>query len=890
MTEADRTFDWTLLPGGAPTPPRDPDERSGEIAGRYQLRRLLGKGGYGQVLEAQDPLTDELVAIKFLEAATGERLEGVLREVTALRFLRLPGVVRLRDDGFDGDRYFMVMDRVVGEPFAGPPRARSWSEIEGTALELLEILGRVHLAGVVHRDLKPANVLVTAAGRPVVLDFGIAGGQPLSLTSEGGPGGGTPLYLAPEQIHGKVCDGRTDLYAVGVMLFAALAGSWPHNGRTHVEIMRDRIRRPAQPMAELAPDAPDEVAAVIDALLQRDPERRPASALAALERLGGRSRGRVVDLLPPHLPHLPVPDAEALRPLFRGPDTFHHLREDAASALWARTGGQPAAVADELAAWVRAGLSWREDALLVIERPSLAQLEAGLVVGLTPPDDAPTLSGDALAMRDWIRIAWPDATPALLAALSGRSSTEILTALAELREARLCWDLPGGRLGTRPGVPPQGEADEARLRAAHGRLADALPRPSEARLRHLLRAGATADVLLPELSALARSLLVEGQLPRALAVLEIGLPLARRPGDWADDEEELLRLVSLTALAHEDDAALDRALYDLGRATGGSDLRESLMLLLQGVRAALRGEGARGLGLLDALAPFDDEELEIWRQAGRARAASRVGLTREGELLDELETWAARGSPLRAAKLAGWRANWLYRQGRFAEAATLHRASGAAKRAAGDGVATLVNAATCAMYALQFLEADRLAQRARDEAARLRHPRFEALATWLIRTLAYRNRVALRPDEALVDAAALLGSHIEAIFAMNEAAVAWRQGDTPTAARLARRAATAYRARGYREPGLLSEALALAAERTVTPTQVAPLVEAALQFRVPALAVQTLGLLYLSVDASDPNIREHAIRLATCRPVTEWGACLDVMSFDEALGRVRVTN
>src|SRR5579883_739740 len=132
------------------------------IAGRYVLERLLGRGGQAEVWSAADRITGSRVAVKLLgEGASPARAR---REIATLRLLRLPGVVRLLDEGVDDERGFVVMELVLGAPFPGVATPCTWAELGPPTLRLLETLARVHACGVVHRDLKPANVLVTADG------------------------------------------------------------------------------------------------------------------------------------------------------------------------------------------------------------------------------------------------------------------------------------------------------------------------------------------------------------------------------------------------------------------------------------------------------------------------------------------------------------------------------------------------------------------------------------------------------------------------------------------------------------------------------------------------------------------------------------------------------
>ncbi|WP_170319968.1 serine/threonine-protein kinase [Polyangium spumosum] len=273
------------------------DEQGRTIEDRYTLVRHLGRGAHGDVWAADDRILGEQVALKWMRVAHGSMRARIRREITTLRMLRFPGVVRLIDEGIADGRPFLVMELVEGRPFPGAekppgtPRRIPWRTLAGSALALLETLSHVHAAGVVHRDLKPENVLVRPDGRPVVLDFGISRLQaPGSerLTSAGQLVG-TPLYVAPEQILGRTVDARTDLYAIGVMLYESLTGRVPHEAKDVTSMLRARLVKPALRVEELAPELPAVVARVIDRLLATRIEDRFGSAAEVLAALRGES-------------------------------------------------------------------------------------------------------------------------------------------------------------------------------------------------------------------------------------------------------------------------------------------------------------------------------------------------------------------------------------------------------------------------------------------------------------------------------------------------------------------------------------------------------------------------------------------------------------------------
>jgi Protein kinase domain len=348
------------------------------VADRYQLRARLGQGGHGEVWEADDPLSGEVVAVKLLHGGFGAEPHRVRREVAVLRLLHLPGVVRLLDEGVHDGCPFLVMERVHGAPFPGGDRAPpcAWEAIAEATVAVLETLARIHAAGVIHRDLKPENILVDAEGRTTLLDFGLSIGDLLGEdSSEQGRIVGTPAYLAPEQIRGDPVTPRADLYALGVLLYEALSGELPHPCSSLHELIAARLNDPPAPLGALAPLVPPAVAALVERLLSVEVEDRPASAAEVLGVLRGQPLERLAFAALPA-----VADEETLRALFTRRSRFLHLQTDAARALFTRTAGEQARVSDEVNAWVRIGLGRRDGAALAVDREALDRLEAGLAL------------------------------------------------------------------------------------------------------------------------------------------------------------------------------------------------------------------------------------------------------------------------------------------------------------------------------------------------------------------------------------------------------------------------------------------------------------------------------------------------------------------------------
>ncbi|MCY1009745.1 protein kinase [Nannocystis pusilla] len=264
----------------------------GELyANRYRIEALAGRGGMGAVYRAVDVLVGDVVALKVLgQSVTPKLLEGFRREVRLARRISHPNVARTHDMGEHGGVPFLIMEFVDGTTLqellrddtgaAGLAPARA----ARIALSVCEALTAAHAAGVVHRDLKPANILLEAEGRVVLTDFGIA--RPLDGQHTQGLLG-TPVYMAPEQVAGAPVDARTDLYAVGLVLFEMLTGRLPFAGDTAFAAAVARLNEPPLDVLAVRPDAPEPLAELVRQCLSQEPDRRPASAAAIAERLRG---------------------------------------------------------------------------------------------------------------------------------------------------------------------------------------------------------------------------------------------------------------------------------------------------------------------------------------------------------------------------------------------------------------------------------------------------------------------------------------------------------------------------------------------------------------------------------------------------------------------------
>ena len=256
------------------------------LGGRYRIVGRLGRGGMGEVYRADDLKLAQPVALKFLPPELDRdpsRLMQLHNEVRMARQVSHPNVCRVYDiDEVDGHT-FLSMEYVDGEELASLLRRIGRFSIERSlelAREICAGLGAAHERGVVHRDLKPANVMIDGTGRVRITDFGLAGVAGESLRA------GTPAYMAPEQLAGAEVTARSDIYALGLVLYELFTGQRAIEARNVAELLRKReagIVPPSQLVRELDPA----IDRAIFRCLEHDPRDRPASALAVSAALPG---------------------------------------------------------------------------------------------------------------------------------------------------------------------------------------------------------------------------------------------------------------------------------------------------------------------------------------------------------------------------------------------------------------------------------------------------------------------------------------------------------------------------------------------------------------------------------------------------------------------------
>ncbi len=260
---------------------------------RYRIVRLIGEGGMGRVYQAEHVGLGRKVAVKVLHPMYSNDVEVVerfRREARAASAIGHPSIVDVTDTGTTQDgRAFFVMEYLDGVELADVIIDQGTLDAYRAAhigVQVCRALAAAHKAGIIHRDLKPENVfLVDQEGQAdfvKVLDFGIAKSTHLEMSRGGGltqPGFamGTPEYMAPEQAAGLSADPRVDIYAVGGILYAMLAGRPPHQGRNVMETLNKKATEDVKPIREYRLDVPEELDRIVMWCLERKPDDRPAS-------------------------------------------------------------------------------------------------------------------------------------------------------------------------------------------------------------------------------------------------------------------------------------------------------------------------------------------------------------------------------------------------------------------------------------------------------------------------------------------------------------------------------------------------------------------------------------------------------------------------------------
>jgi tetratricopeptide (TPR) repeat protein/predicted Ser/Thr protein kinase len=249
--------------------------------GKYALREKLGQGGMGVVYKAWDEHLGRWVALKFLTGGDREDQRRFLREAQTSARVQHPNIVPVYEVGELDGRLFIAMQYVPGTTLdrARLPVRRLLEAVRDVGLAIHQ----AHKQGIIHRDLKPGNIMVTPERQTFVMDFGLAKPERAdSSISASGVVLGTPHYMSPEQATGHVraVDHRADIYSLGATLYHLLAGRPPHVGETSMAVLMSALNEDPTPLRKLAPEVPRDVETIVHKAMERDRDRRYASAAA----------------------------------------------------------------------------------------------------------------------------------------------------------------------------------------------------------------------------------------------------------------------------------------------------------------------------------------------------------------------------------------------------------------------------------------------------------------------------------------------------------------------------------------------------------------------------------------------------------------------------------
>ena len=469
--------------------------REGDIlAGKYRIDKILGAGGMGVVVAARHMQLDEKVAIKFLlpEAlGSSEAMARFAREARAAVKIKSEHVARVIDVGtLETGAPYIVMEYLEGGDLAAWVHQRGALAVEQAVefiLQACEAIADAHGLGIVHRDLKPSNLFCVRRSDGVlsvkVLDFGIskvtglgASGPDMGMTKTKAVMG-SPLYMSPEQMHSaKEVDARTDIWALGVILYELLTGSVPFSGDTLPEICFRIATEPPPPLRSRRPDAPDGIEAVILKCLEKDRTRRysnvaelavalapfgPKRARGSVERIAGIIQSAGLSASALGLPPSSDPTSPA-------PATQASWGQTKSRTLWGSKGVPLGIAAAGIAVLCAVFWMWRSHDVARRAEPAAAS---------GPSQAAAALAVSAAPLAT---VAAPNPPPAVVPALETAPSASALTTTAMLPlagsgsagQARITQPPP-----LRAARPAQSAGTTGNVRAKPGSAADPFAQP-----------------------------------------------------------------------------------------------------------------------------------------------------------------------------------------------------------------------------------------------------------------------------------------------------------------------------------------------------------------------------------------------------------------------------
>lgn len=254
------------------------------LGNRYQIMEKLGGGGMAIVYKGKDTYLNRLVTIKVLRpefTSDEDFIRRFRREAQAVASLSHPNIVNIHDVGQEDGVHYLVMEYVPGDNLKAIIKKRGPLAPEDAvrfAVQVCEALEHAHQNNIVHRDVKPHNILVTEEGRAKLTDFGIALEATAATITRTDTIMGSVHYLSPEQVRGETATPRSDIYAVGMLLYEMLTGQHPYSGDTPIAVALKHVQETPRPVNEVNPGVPGELAAVVMRAIEKDPQSRYQSA------------------------------------------------------------------------------------------------------------------------------------------------------------------------------------------------------------------------------------------------------------------------------------------------------------------------------------------------------------------------------------------------------------------------------------------------------------------------------------------------------------------------------------------------------------------------------------------------------------------------------------
>jgi serine/threonine protein kinase len=251
----------------------------GQNISHYKILEKIGEGGMGVVYKAEDTKLGRPVALKFLPAhllASDTEKQRFLNEAQTAARLSHPGICTIHEIDTAGEHTFIAMEYITGEDLAHKisPGPLEFNQAAQIALDLCGALREAHAAGVIHRGIKPSNVMISSKGRPVLLEFGVAGLKGDPKLTRTATTIGTSAYMSPEQVRGEHVDQRTDIWSLGVVLYQMLTGQLPFRGEHEAAVLYSIANEDPEPIADSHPTVPARLEQIVCKALAKSPAER----------------------------------------------------------------------------------------------------------------------------------------------------------------------------------------------------------------------------------------------------------------------------------------------------------------------------------------------------------------------------------------------------------------------------------------------------------------------------------------------------------------------------------------------------------------------------------------------------------------------------------------